>query len=253
MIRSFFAAALLLVLAVSAAGQTAQEVCDFIQNELNVSQGLKSTLCQDFQAGISRGHIQPERAYQLLEGINERIASGTQSAAENILTTIGWTVNPAKGDLPAEALIRRIFEVFNKGQSSEEAMETAARETTALSKALQSVAQVYRGLGISLEPNASKKVIQTDFGEVELTVGRVDTVITATVVALDRFERRLDRSLDDFAGMKAEVMQELRAPSFYGAEPLPNALIQYIDAETEGDEHWAPIVRQLAADRGRTS
>jgi len=250
MMRSLIAVSLLLVLAVSAGGQTAQDVCDFIQDELNVSPGLKTTLCQDFQAGISRGHIQAERAHQLLEEINDHITPSTQSAAENMLTTIGWTVNPAKGDLPAEALIRRIFELLDaKGEE----MQTVAQEVTILNKALQSVAQVYRGLGISLEPNASKKVLQTDFGEVELTVGRVDTVITATVVALDRFERRLDRSLDDFAGMEAEVMQELRAPSFYGAEPLPNALIQYIDAETGGDEHWAPIVRQLAADRGRTS
>jgi len=242
---------LLALWATAGAGQTAQDVCNFIQQELQVSQGLKSTLCEDFQGGISRGHIQPNRADELLRRVNERITSETRPQAEQMLTTIGWTINPAKGDLPAEALIRRIFEVFSR-ESSEKSMETAAQEVSALSKTLQSVAQVYRGLGISLGRDVSKKTIQTDFGEVELTVGRVDTVITATVVALDRFERRLDRRLDDFEGMKAEVMKELRAPSFYGAQPLPDALIEQIDAHTTGQE-WAPIVRQLAADRGRTS
>jgi hypothetical protein len=131
-------------------------------------------------------------------------------------------------------------------------MGTAAQEVTALSKALQSIAQIYRGLGIYLEPNVSAKVLQTEFGEIQLTVAQVDTVITATGVALDRFERKLDRKLDDFAGMKAEVLRELRTPSFTGAEALPTSLTQYIDAHTTGSE-WASIVKQLAAERGRTS
>lgn len=233
------------------AAQSAQEVCDFIQEDLSVQEGVKATLCQDYQAGIARGHIRPDRALQFLETVGARITPETQAAAESLLLLTGQLLNPAKGDLPAELVIRRTFEILSK-EESEEAMTVAAREGTALARVLQDVAAVYRSLEISLEPNVSKKVIQTDFGEVELTVGRVDTVITATSVALDRFERRLNRRLDDFAGMKSEVMKELSAPSFFGAEALPDALIQQIDAQTTGRE-WAPIVRQLAADRGRSS
>lgn len=244
--------ALVALLGIHAGAQTGSDVCAYIQNTLNVSSGLKGALCQDFQAGITRGHIQSSRALQFLEEVNERITSATQAAAEGMLTTIGAAVNPAKGDLPAELLIRRTLELFGREQTKGELMGTAAREVTVLSRALQSVAQVYRGLGIYLEPNVSMKAIQTEFGEIQLTVARVDTVITATAVALDRFERKLERQLDDSAGMKAEVMRELKAPSFTGAEPLPSPLVQFIDAHTTGSE-WAPIVRQLAADRGRTS
>jgi hypothetical protein len=233
------------------ASQSAQEVCDFIQEDLSVQEGVKATLCQDYQAGIARGHIRPERALQFLETVGARITPETQGAAESLLLLTGQLLNPAKGDLPAELVIRRTFEILSK-EESDEAMTVAVGEGAALGRVLQNVAALYRSLGISLEPNVSKKVIQTDFGEVELTVGRVDTVITATSVALDRFERRLNRRLDDFEGMKSEVMKELSAPSFFGAEALPDALIQQIDAQTTGRE-WAPIVRQLAADRGRSS
>jgi hypothetical protein len=230
-------------------GQTPQQICATIEG-MAISEGLKETLCQDFQAGIARGHIIPERALQLLQAVGERITPQTQSAAEGMLTTIGWTINPAKGDLSAELLISRVFELFSKEQTEGESMGAAALEVTILSKALQSVAQVYRGLGITLKPDESKKVLSTEFGEIELTVSRVDTVITATAIALDRFERRLERRLDDFAGMKAEMMKELRNPRFFGAEPLPEQLIRYIDSEIDGSE-WVPIVRQLASDRGR--
>ncbi len=243
---------LLLLLSSPAAGQTAQDVCTYIEGTLNISTGLKSTLCQDFQAGIARGHLQASRALQLLQEVNDRINPSNQASAENMLTTIGSIINPAKSDLPAELLIRRVFELFSREQVKGEFMNTAAQEVIVLSRLIRSVAPVYRSLGIYLEPNVSMKVIQTDAGEIELNVSRVDTVITATAVALDRFERKLDRKLDDVAGMKSEVMRELRAPSFVGAEALPALLIQYIEAHTTGNE-WAPIVRQLAADRGRTS
>jgi len=238
-----------LMVGAAAWGQTPQEVCAAIEG-LAISEGLKGTLCADFRAGIARGHIRPERALQLLQAVGERVNPETQSAAEGMLTTIGWTVNPAKGDLPAELLISRVFELFSKEHTKGESMDTAALEVTILSKALQSVAQVYRRLGITLKSDESKKLLDTEFGEVELTVSRVDTVITATAIALDRFERRLDRRLDDAAGMKAEVMKELKNPRFFGAEQLPDALIKYIDAHTTGSE-WMPIVRQLASDRGR--
>ncbi len=254
MIRAPVGLALLWMLwvGVPTGAQSAQDVCSFINEELSVSEGLKNTLCQDFQAGIERGHIQPARALDLLKAVDERLSESTRASAENILGTIGFTINPAKGDLSAELLIRRVLELFSREQSKGELMNLVAQEVRTLSQTLQSVAQVYRGLGISLEPNVSKKNLQTDFGEIELTVGRVDTVITATAIALDRFERKLDRQLDDSAGMKSEVLKELRAPSFSGAVALPNELIQYIEAHTSGAE-WVPIVRQLAAGRGRSS
>jgi hypothetical protein len=256
MIRSTYVMCITLVLSglmgVAALGQTAQDVCAYIESSLAVSSGLKAVLCQDIQAGITRGHIQPARALQLLQEVNKRVNPNTQMAAETLLATVGFIVNPTKGDLPAELLIRRTFEIFSREQTPGESMGMAAQEATALGKMLQSVGQIYRGLGIQLEPNVSSKALQTEFGEIPLTVLRVDTVITATAVALDRFERKLDRQLDDSDGMKAEVMRELRTPSFTGAETLPASLLQYIEAHTTGRE-WAPIVRQLAADRGRTS
>ncbi|GEM_PF-3105969 len=230
---------------------SAQDVCSAIQ-ELPLSGGAKEALCRDFQAGIARGHLRPERALQFIREVGARITDESRSTAEGLLALVGRTVNPATGDLPAEVLIRRSFEVFSREEAPEEALSTALHEATALQRALGSVAAVYRGLGIFLEPNVSEKTLETAQGAVQLTVPRVDTVITATVVALDRFERRLDRRLDDTQGMKAEVMKELRAPSFYGAQALPEELVAYIDAQTDGRE-WAPIVRQLAADRGRNS
>ncbi len=236
---------------VSVSAQPAPDVCGAIQG-LPISDAAKEALCRDFQAGIARGHLRPERALQFLKEVGARITDESRAAAEELLALVGRTVNPATGDLPAEVLIRRTFEVFSREQDPEEALNTALREATALQRALASVAAVYRGLGIFLEPNVSEKTLETEQGAVALTVLRVDTVITATVVALDRFERRLDRRLDDAQGMKTEVMKELRSPSFYGAQALPDALVQYIDARTDGRE-WAPIVRQLAADRGRSS
>lgn len=233
-------------------GQTAQDVCRYIETRLDVSPALKPVLCQSFQAGIARGHIEPARALQFLQAVAERITPQNRGAAETLLTLTSQLVDPAKGDLPAELLIRRTFEVFSKESSPDVAMVIAVREATALFNMLQRVAGVYRALGIALAPNEPKKTLPTGFGPVELTVRRVDTVITATAVALDRFERRFDRRLDDYNGMKAEVMKELRAPSFYGAEELPDELVRYIDARTTGQE-WAPIVQQLAADRGRRS
>lgn len=230
---------------------SAQDVCAAIQ-ELSISAGAKETLCRDFQAGIARGHLQPERALQFIREVGARITEESRATAESLLGLVGRTINPATGDLPAEVLIRRTFEVFGREQDPEQALSTALREATALQRALVGVAAVYRGLGILLEPNVSEKTLETEQGAIQLTVPRVDTVITATVVALDRFERRLDRRLDDTQGMKAEVMKELRAPSFYGAQTLPEELVAYIDAHTDGRE-WAPIVRQLAADRGRSS
>lgn len=238
-------------LGVPVGAQSAQDVCSAIQG-LSISDTAKEALCRDFQAGIARGHLQPERALQFLHEVGARITDESRATAESLLTLVGRTVNPATGDLPAEVLIRRSFEVFNREESPEEALNTALREATALQRALVGVAGVYRRMGIFLEPNVSEKTLQTEFGEISLTVVQVDTVITATVVALDRFERRLDRRLDDTQGMKTEVMKELQAPSFYGAQALPDALVQYIDAHTDGRE-WAPIVRQLAADRGRSS
>jgi hypothetical protein len=232
--------------------QTAQDVCAYIETQLNVTQSLKGVLCQNFQSGIARGHIQPARALQFLQAVDERITPQNQGSAETLLTLTGQLINPAKGDLPAEIIIRRTFEIFSKEQSPDEAMMTAVREATALFNMLQRVADVYRELGIALAPNEAEKTLQTEFGELELTVQRVDTVITATAVALDRFERRFDRRLDDYSGMRAEVVKELRAPSFYGAEKLPDELVRYIEAHTTGQE-WAPIVQQLAADRGRRS
>ena len=257
MIRRLLAALLVVSLAgfgiaALSLGQTAQDVCTYIETQLNVSPSLKGVLCQNFQAGIARGHIQPARALQFLQAVNERITTQNQGSAETLLTLASQLVNPAKGDLSAEIIIRRTFEIFSKEQSPDEAMMTAVREATALFNMLQRVADVYRGLGITLAPNEAEKTLQTEFGELELTVQRVDTVITATAVALDRFERRFDRRLDDYSGMKAEVMKELRAPSFYGAEKLPDELVRYIEARTTGQE-WAPIVQQLAADRGRRS
>lgn len=243
---------LVLWVAPSAGAQSVQDVCPFIQNQLRVSGGLKETLCQDFQAGIARGHIQPERALTFLGEVNKRITSETQDEAERVLVTIGMTIHPAKGDLPAELLIRRVFELFGRVGSPSEAMEAAAREVEILHRALVSVAQVYRGLGIDLAPNVSQKTLQTEIGEVELTVGRVDTVITATAIALDRYERRLDRSLKDLEAMQSEVMKELKAPSFPGAAQLPQTLIRYIDAHADGST-WAPIVEQMAQARGRES
>ena len=236
---------------VAGAQPSTQDVCNAIQ-QLPISDAAKEDLCRDFQAGIARGHLQPERALQFINEVGARITDKSRSTAEGLLALVGRTVNPATGDLPAEVLIRRSFEVFSREQDPEEALNTALREATALQRALVSAAGVYRGLGIFLEPNVSEKTLETEQGAIQLTVSRVDTVITATVVALDRFERRLDRRLDDTQGMKAEVMKELRAPSFYGAEALPEELVQYIDAHTDGRE-WAPIVRQLAADRGRSS
>lgn len=235
----------------SVGAQSPQDVCRAIQGLL-ISDAAKEALCRDFQAGIARGHLRPERALQFLKEVGVRITDESRAAAESLLLLVGRTVNPATGDLPAEVLIRRTFEVFSREQDPEEALNTALREATALQRALAGVAGVYRGLGIFLEPNVSEKTLSTEFGEISLTIGQVDTVITATVVALDRFERRLDRRLDDTQGMKTEVMKELRAPSFYGAQALSDALVQYIEARTDGRE-WAPIVRQLAADRGRSS
>lgn len=243
------AATALAIEAWTVAAQSDQEVCEFIQEELSVQETVKATLCQDYQAGITRGHIRPERALQFLEAVGARITPETQGAAESLLLLTGQLLSPAKGDLPAELVIRRTFEILSKEQA-DEAMTVAVGEGAALGRVLQNVAAFYRSLNINLEPNVSKKVIQTEFGEVELTVGRVDTVITATSIALDRFERRLNRRLDDFEGMKTEVMKELSAPS--GAEELPDSLIRQIDARTTGQE-WAPIVRQLATDRGRNS
>lgn len=247
-----FALALGLVMALSvgAAGQSAQDVCDAVQNDLRLPDDVASTLCQDLTAGVERGHLQPSRALELLNALAGRQSDATQDAATSLLATIGTTVNPAKNDLPAELLISRVLSVFGQVDDAEQAMSLAAREVDVLHQALIRVARQYQATGIDLASNVQSKVFQTEFGDVELTVGRVDTVITATALALDRFERRLNRSLDDVAGMQSAVVDALAHPSFAGAESLPDALIRYVGAQIDGSQ-WAPIVQALAEARGR--
>lgn len=234
------------------AAENATEICQFIRENLPFSGEFQDELCRDFQSGIARGHIAPRRALSFLTELDRRITPDTLDEAERMLRTVGATISASKRDLPAELLIRRVFELFSRSDSPQEAMRAAAREVEILQQTLVSIARVFRELRIGLAPDVSQKVIETGFGEVKLTVGRVDTVITAAAIALERFERRLNRSLDDFAGMKDAVMQELSTPSFPGAEALPPTLVRYIDAQTTGRE-WASIVKQIAQDRGRTS
>ncbi len=243
---------LLMASSVDAGAQSAQDVCAVIDDELSLAQGAESTLCNDLTAGINRGHLQPPRALELLRDVAAHLNGATENAATSLLTTIGRTVNPAKNDLPAELLISRVLNVFRQVDDPEPAMSEAAREVNVLHEALLSVAQTYQSIDVHLAPNVQSKVLRTEFGDVDLTVGRVDTVITATALALDRFERRLDRSLDDVEGMQNAVMQALARPSFAGAEPLPDALIRYVNAQTDGQQ-WASIVQFLAEARQRAN
>lgn len=243
---------LVLAVVITAGAQSAQDVCTFIEDSLSLDQGVASTLCADLTAGVNRGHLQPSRALELLEAVAERLSGATENAAASLLATVGTTVNPAKNDLPAELLISRALNVFEQVDDADRAVSLAAREVNDLHQALSSVAQTYQSLDVHLASNVQSKVLRTEFGDVELTVGRVDTVITATAMALDRFERRLNRSLDDVEGMKSAVMDALARPSFAGAESLPDALIRYVDAQTDGQE-WASIVRFLADARGRAN
>ena len=234
------------------AGAQSNEVCAFLDGRLSLAQGVESTLCTDLTAGINRGHLTSARALELLNAVRARLDGATENAAASLLATIGTTVNPAKGDLPAELLISRVLGVFTQSDDAEQAMADAAREVDALHQALTRVAQVYADIGVDLASNVQSKVLRTEFGDVNLTVGRVDTVITATAMALDRFERRLDRSLGDVTGMQSAVMDALARPSFAGAESLPDALIQYVNAQIDGQQ-WASIVRSLAEARGRAN
>ncbi len=237
---------------VGASAQSAEEVCTFIDGQLRLAQNVESTLCNDLTAGIDRGHLQPARALELLREVAARLRGSTENAAASLLSTVGTTVNPAKNDLPAELLISRVLSVFGQVDDAEEAMSEAAGEVNVLHQALLSVAQTYQRIDVHLASNVQSKVLRTEFGDVELTVGRVDTAITATAMALDRFERRLNRSLDDVAGMQSAVMDALARPSFAGAQALPDALIRYIGAQTDGQQ-WASIVRFLAEARGRAN
>ena len=243
---------LVLAFVVTAGAQSAQDVCTFIDGSLSLDPGVESTLCADLTAGMNRGHIQPSRALELLQAVAQRLSGATENAAASLLSTVGTTVNPAKNDLPAELLISRVLNVFEQVSDADEAMSLATSEVNTLHQALTSVAQTYQSLDVHLAPNVQSKVLRTEFGDVNLTVGRVDTVVTATALALDRFERRLNRSLGDVDGMKSAVMEALARPSFAGAESLPDALIQYVDAQTDGQE-WASIVRFLAEARGRAN
>jgi len=243
---------LVVAASVSAGAQSAEDVCTFIDGQLSLAQSVESTLCNDLTAGINRGHLQPSRALDLLREIAAHLSGGTENAAASLLSTVGTTVNPAKNDLPAELLISRVLSVFGQIDDAGQAMSLATSEVNALHQALLSVAQTYQGIDIHLASNVQGKVLQTEFGDVDLTVGRVDTVITATALALDRFERRLNRSLDDVAGMQSAVMGALARPTFAGARALPDALIRYIGAQTNGQQ-WASIVRFLADTRGRAN
>lgn len=243
---------LFMAASVDARAQSAEDVCAFIDGQLNVAQGVASTLCSDLTAGIERGHLQPSRALQLLQEVAANASNAPVNATTSLLSTIGTTVNPAKDDLPAELLIGRVLNVVNQVLDAEEAMSLAAREVDVLHRTLLSVARTYRAIDIHLAPNVESKVLRTEFGDVNLTVGRVDTAITATARALDRFERRLNRSLDDVEAMQRAVMDAIARPSFAGAEALPDALIRYVDAQTSGQQ-WASIVRSLAEARGRSN
>ena len=249
MIRSWRAlyVALLIAsaMALHAQAQSAQDVCAYIQQELKISSEKKSELCQDFEAGITRSHIMPVRALELLRAVNDHITSDTQSTVEGMLSSMGDMLNPATGDLPVELLIRRMFEGFGRA----EALKTTAQDVLALGQLLQGVAQTYHALGIFLEPNVSEKTLRTEFGDIPLTVPGVDTTITDTAAALDRFERKLNRDLNDSKAMKDDVMSELQKDLQKGA--LSNALVLYINAHTTGSE-WVPLAKQLAATRGRS-
>ncbi|MFB6286059.1 MAG: hypothetical protein ABEK03_05740 [Candidatus Bipolaricaulia bacterium] len=235
---------------VGASAQSAEDVCAFIDGQLRLAQDVESTLCNDLTAGIDRGHLQASRALALLQEVAARLSGSTENAAASLLSTVGTTVNPAKNDLPAELLISRVLSVFGQVDDAGQAMSLAASEVNALHQALLSVAQTYQRIDIHLASNMQSKVLRTEFGDVKLTVGRVDTAITATAMALDRFERRLNRPLDDVAAMKSAVMDALARPSFAGAQALPDALIRYIGAKTDGQQ-WASVVRFLADARGR--
>ena len=243
---------LVMAASVSAGAQSAEDVCTFIDGQLRLAQDVASTLCTDLTAGIGRGHLQPSRALELLREVAAHLSGATENAAASLLATVGTTVNPAKNDLPAELLISRVLSVFGQIDDAGQAMSEAASEVNVLHQALLSVAQTYQGIDVHLASNVQSKVLRTEFGDVNLTVGRVDTVITATAMALDRFERRLNRSLDDVAGMHSAVMDALARPSFAGAEALPDALIEHIDARIDGQQ-WASIVRFLADARGRAN
>lgn len=243
---------LVMTVGVGTGAQSADDVCAFIDDGLSLAQGVASTLCNDLTAGINRGHLTGARAMELLQGVAGRLSGATSDAAASLLTTVGTTVNPAKDDLPAELLISRVLNVLGQVSDAGQAMSLASSEVTVLHRALVSVAQTYQAIDVHLAANVQSKVLRTEFGDVNLTIGRVDTVITATALALDRFERRLNRSLDDVDGMQSAVMDALARPSFAGAEALPDALIQYVNAQLDGSQ-WAAIVRALADARGRTN